>query len=67
MGTPGKGEGVEGVRPRAAMAARGELGLGREGGWHRLVKVEEGLRMLTSKGIESRRLGEGDRWVACSW
>ena len=66
MGTPGMGEGVEGGWPRAAMAAREELGLGREGGWLWLGKVKEGLRMLTSKGMESRWLDGGDRWVVCS-
>ena len=60
MSTPGMGEGVEGGWPRAAMAAREELGLGREGGWLWLGKVKVGLRMLTSKGMESRWLDGGD-------
>ena len=52
-------EGVEGGPPRAAMAMapgarRGELGSGREGGWRWFGKVEEGTRILTSKGIEPR-------------
>ena len=70
MGTPGMGEGVEGGWPRAAMmaamSARGELGLGREGGWRWFGKVEEGMRMLTSKGIGPRWLDGGDRWVVYS-
>ena len=56
--TPGMGEGVEGGPPRAAMAtvmgARGELCLGSERGCRELGQVEEGVEVLTLKGIGPR-------------
>ena len=64
-GTPGMGEGVEGGPPRAAMAAaigaRGDLGSGRESEGRQLGLVEEGTKVLTSRGIGLRWTSEGDR------
>ena len=49
------GQGVEAARPWMAMVAaledRGELCLSRERGWRELGQVEEGVEVLTLKGI----------------